>query len=263
MPWIIGGAIVGSALLGSNAASSAASGQTDASAAAIAENRRQFDLSRADQYPWLQSGTNALNELNALYGLPSQVPDTEAYNAALIKYNADKAAYETPSTIRGFMSARQLPAPVAPNQQDFMKTSLDPNYDPMAKVRATPGYQFRLGEGLQGVERSAAARGNLFSGANLKALDQYGQDYATNEFGNYANRLANLSGTGQTTATNLGTLGQNYATNYGNNVTGAANAAGAANIAQGNIYGSTLTGLANIYANRPAASPQLPQTWTT
>src|SRR5712692_2716617 len=47
-----------------------------------------------------------------------------------------------------------------------------------------PGFQFRLQQGEQALERSAAARGNLLSGGTAKALTQYGQDYASNEYGN-------------------------------------------------------------------------------
>lgn len=50
---------------GTEAASRA---QREMSAEAIAEQRRQFDISRADQLPWLQSGTRALGELDRLAG---------------------------------------------------------------------------------------------------------------------------------------------------------------------------------------------------
>ena len=38
----------------------------------------------------------------------------------------------------------------------------------------SPGYEFRLGEGVKTLERGAAARGNLLSGAQSKALVEYG-----------------------------------------------------------------------------------------
>lgn len=47
----------------------AAQASNEASAAAIAEQRRQFDLSRGDQLPWLQTGGAALGQLAQLYGL--------------------------------------------------------------------------------------------------------------------------------------------------------------------------------------------------
>jgi hypothetical protein len=48
----------------SRASDRATQQQTQASAEAIAEQRRQFDLSREDQLPWLQSGRAALGSLD-------------------------------------------------------------------------------------------------------------------------------------------------------------------------------------------------------
>lgn len=98
-----------------------------------------------------------------------------------------------------------------------------------------PGYQFRLQQGQQALERSAAARGNLLNGGTAKALTQYGQDYASNEYSNVYNRalgqyqqnynifqqdqtnqfnrLAAVAGVGQTAAGQLATAGQNAANN--------------------------------------------------
>ena len=51
-----------------------------------------------------------------------------------------------------------------------------------------PGYQFRLQQGEQALNRSAAARGGRLGGAQLKALSDYSQGLASQEFGNFANR---------------------------------------------------------------------------
>ena len=51
-----------------------------------------------------------------------------------------------------------------------------------------PGYQFRMDEGAKAVDASAAARNGLLSGAALKAMQRYGQGYASNEFANAFNR---------------------------------------------------------------------------
>lgn len=106
-----------------------------------------------------------------------------------------------------------------------------------------PGYQFRLSEGLKGLERSAAARGGLMSGAAGKALTRFGQDYASNEYQNAYNRalteynarvnreatgynrLASLAGIGQTATGALGAAGSQYGTNVGNLYTQAGQAA--------------------------------------
>lgn len=41
-----------------------------------------------------------------------------------------------------------------------------------------------MAEGNKAIERSAAARGGLNSGATLKALSRYNQDSASNEYTN-------------------------------------------------------------------------------
>ena len=95
----------------------------------------------------------------------------------------------------------------------------------------SPGYEFRLGEGVKAMERGAAARGGQLGGAQQKALTRYGQDYATNDYDAFLNRyyqkmnpLANLAGVGQN-ATNAGVqAGQNYANAMSNTtMQGAAN----------------------------------------
>lgn len=78
--------------------------------------------------------------------------------------------------------------------------------------QADPGYKFRLAEGQKAIERSAAARGLLGSGATLKAANNFAQDTASAEYGNYWNRLAGLAGVGQA-ATNTGIAAGQASTN--------------------------------------------------
>lgn len=60
---MVGGSLVGG-LLGKGGAKKAAKAQTNADAMAIAEQRRQFDLTREDFAPWRESGRNALARLD-------------------------------------------------------------------------------------------------------------------------------------------------------------------------------------------------------
>lgn len=118
----------------------------------------------------------------------------------------------------------------------------------MEQFQQDPGYQFRLREGLKALDRTAAARGGLLSGAQLRGVTRYGQELGTQEYTNAFNRyqaerqarlnpLQSLTGMGQTTATTLaGQAGQ-----YGQNL-----AQGAA--AMGNIRASGYVGAANALA---------------
>lgn len=134
-------------------------------------------------------------------------------------------------------------------QQPFYQTGVNAltklaaaaDYTPfgMQQFQADPGYAFRLSEGQKALERSAAARGGLLSGATGKALQRYGQEMGSQEFTNAFNRyqaerqarlgpLQSLAGVGQTTAQQLGAAGQGYA--------GAANQLAMTNAAnQGNL----------------------------
>jgi len=101
----------------------------------------------------------------------------------------------------------------------------------MQDFQADPGYAFRMSEGMKALERSAAARGGLLSGATLKGAERFGQDLASSEYQNAynrfnANRTARMNplqaflGQGQT-ATNVmsqaaGQAGQGIANAYGN-----------------------------------------------
>lgn len=56
----------------------AANAATEASTASLAEQRRQYDLSRADMQPWLTTGTGALNSYAALLGQQGAAAQTAA-----------------------------------------------------------------------------------------------------------------------------------------------------------------------------------------
>jgi hypothetical protein len=57
------------------------------------------------------------------------------------------------------------------------------------QLQMDPGYAFRVAEGQQAIDRSAAARGGLQSGAALMAAARYGQDMGSQEYGNAYNRF--------------------------------------------------------------------------
>lgn len=188
---------VGSAVAGgeqAGAATSAAQLQAQSQQNSLAEQQREFNVQQKNLAPWLQAGTQGIGSLSSLLSTPGQ-------------------GLLTPWT-------QQFQAPTG------------------AEAAATPGYQFQQQQGQLAIQNSAAARGGLLSGNTMQALDQYSQGLAdstyqqtyqnalgqyqqnynifqgnqTNEF----NRLASLSGTGQTAANTLGQLGQSGAQNIAN-----------------------------------------------
>lgn len=118
-----------------------------------------------------------------------------------------------------------------------------------ADLQNDPGYQFGLTQGSQAIERSASARGGLYSGATLKALQRYGQDYSGTKFNeafnrNQAqndssfNRFASLAGLGQTGSNQIAASGQNAANMVGAYGIQGANAQAAGGMNQANIWGN-------------------------
>lgn len=88
----------------------------------------------------------------------------------------------------------------------------------------SPDYQAALQLGTRQLDNGATAAGNLWGGGADADRIQFGQQLASQNLGNYWNRLAGLSNTGQTAANQLGAYGQNYAQQYGQNQWGVANA---------------------------------------
>jgi hypothetical protein len=87
-------------------------------------------------------------------------------------------------------SAGLSPAEIA-NRQFQQSQGLSPGElgTEQFNFQADPGYGFRMSEGLKALERSAAARGGLMAGGTGKALQRYGQDMASQEYGNAFQRF--------------------------------------------------------------------------
>jgi hypothetical protein len=107
-------------------------------------------------------------------------------------------------------------------------------------ITSQPGYQFGMDQGTRALNSGAAARGMTYSGAQGKALERYGQDYAGTKLDQSYNRLSNLAGLGQVGANNNMQAGTNYANQYGANTTGAGNAAAGSALYTGSAYQNAL-----------------------
>lgn len=253
---VIGGAVIsaGAGMIGSSNASSAAGHAADAQSASdkyAADIQKQiFEEQRGDLAPYRNSGNNALNQINALMGLPQtygpSTTPTIGTGGALgtAAYTSPSAQASAPFVLKGpngssypITAAQKaqfgtLPAgysiipssgtpsgptgnPNGPNsayQTGNTQGALDANRTAAtANFFTDPGYKFAVDQGVQAIDRSAASRGILNSGATLKALDTFGQGQASQQYGNYFARLQSLAGIGQT-ATNSGNqAAQNYA----------------------------------------------------
>lgn len=269
----MGAAIAGSAVLGAMSSANAADAQSESAAMSTAEQRRQYDLTRQDQAPWREAGLQGLNKLAYLMGTDDpRLSKDQIRNQLLSKYTTTTETGGTgpniinPNANQG-MSDNELGWDYVyggrPGMYQGQKTTTvdeaglqaaidaayaaqtDPSTDPefgsllrkfgVNDFQADPGYQFRLSEGTKAIDRGAAARGNLFSGAAGKALTRYNQDFASNEYGNAYNRyntdqgnkfnrLASLAGIGQNATNQVQQAGQNASNNISSNLIGAGNA---------------------------------------
>jgi len=163
------------------------------------------------------------------------------------QYDQSRADY-APYLAAGTESVNQLATDLRPGGRFASTTPFDFQYD----QNTDPGTAFRLSEGVKALDRSAASRGGLLSGATLRGVQRYGQDLGSQEFQNafnryttgfnantgernqLYNRLAGVAGTGQNAVGSVTSQGANMAGNIGNAyMTGAANTGNAAMAAAG------------------------------
>jgi hypothetical protein len=126
-----------------------------------------------------------------------------------------------------------------------------------------------MSEGLKALDRTAASRGGMLSGAALRGATRYGQDMASQEYTNAYNRyntnrenilnpLLSISGKGQLTANELGTAGQNYATNAGNAYMNAGNARASGYVGSANAWNNAIGGATNYFTQNQMMNRMFP-----
>lgn len=293
MPWIGGAIAAGGSLLGgamsAGAAGDAAAAQTAATGRSIAEQQRQFDLTRSDQAPFRNTGVAANQRLAQLLGIGSGASGASQLasqiRAAMPGFDADRPASEDDAafikhfaanaptlltsnpfgysqeqldSIRGLLPQVDSFDPNAANSPDYGSllrkfSTSDLNADPVYQS----GLQFGLDQGTAGINARAIAGGipgGYDSGATLKALTRFGNDYgstkANESFNRYNttndsiyNKLAGVSGAGQQATNQIQTAGTN-ASNAISGLYGDQGNASAAGIVGGaNAWGNALGGV--------------------
>ena len=123
----------------------------------------------------------------------------------------------------------------------------------------TPAYQFALDQGNLALNRQLAAQGLSNSGAQGRALVQYNQGYASQQFGNYLDQLAKLAGFGQQSAGQLAGIGTDTARTAGQQYGAMGNAHAAGTMGANNAWTQALQGAFGALAT-PGQAPQPGQT---
>jgi hypothetical protein len=223
----IGAGVVGSiagAAISGSAAKSAANTQAQAAANAQQISQNEFNTITGQEQPFMQGGYGALSALNQ--GLGIGAPNNQAGSLGY-------GSLTSPFTVDTFKSM-------------------------------SPAYQFQLQQGQQGVLNQDSSGQGALSGATMKDLIGYNQNYANTSFNNafnqyqtqnqnIYNRLSGIAQLGQNAASNTGQQGTalaGQAAQSAQNI-GSAQAAGtigAANAASGAI--GNLSALPWLYANQ-------------
>lgn len=281
---VIGGAVIsaGAGMIGSSNASSAAGHAADTQAASdkyAADIQKQiFEEQRGDTAIARTSGNNALNQINALMGMPQTYGTTTGStgSAGILGYGGTATAgaaapfvLKGPNGVSFPITAAQktqlgkLPAgytiaastgpaynnPNGPNsayQTGNTQGALNANRTAAtANFFTDPGYKFAMDQGVQAIDRSAASRGILNSGATLKALDTFGQGQASQQYGNYFARLQSLAGVGQTATGQSNQAAQNYANQASNLATQAGDARASGYMNSASAFNNGLSSVGN------------------
>ena len=257
----LGSAVIGAgssalaASKNSKAIKSATAAQTDANREAIAAQERARSENLGLQRPLYDAGMPALQARNALLGLGGQTAQQaqpQAQPNALAQfqgYNPDSSAQFFGMSPNGFRAEPeyttfggfQMPGPISgygggtfgldgrqvtPQQIGPAQTNQQAANEAFDIFKNSTGYQFRVNEGNRALNSGWAGAGTLQSGAAGKSFQEFGQNIASAEFGNYMGYLGEqqnltsgaanaMSGVNSTYENNAGKLavaqGQNLA----------------------------------------------------
>lgn len=134
---------------------------------------------------------------------------------------------------------------------DFGKNNLNTlnqlNAGNFSSFYTDPAYNFTRDQGIGAIDASASSRGNLFGGGTSTDLARFGAGLASQEYGNYYNRIANAANMGMSAADALAGNNQNLANAQGtaaqNNAQGTGQLIGLGTGLVGNLANNYFGGL--------------------
>lgn len=263
-----GGSIL-SGLMGSGASDDAAKAQSEAASAAIGEQRQARFANQLAMRPYSQIGGAATGRLAKLLGLDIPGYRTladgrtveqaakDAWDADQPRLtaagNADRATYESidPSGYQSIMD--RYIAQIAPGAQrnDPANADLTRQFteaDLNADVPYQKGMQFGLEQGTKGINERAIANGGYDSGATLKALTRFGNDYGNQQAGAAQQRFTGRQQQTYNMLTGQQAVGQGAAGTMVNSNNAAAGNIGNLQTQIGNSQAAGIVGGANSMA---------------
>lgn len=136
-----------------------------------------------------------------------------------------------------------------PTNSNGGTTAQDAQENAFDAFRNSTGYQFRLNEGYDALNSGYAGAGVLQSGAAMNAAQEYGQNMASAEFGNYWNMLGEQQNLASGAANAMSGVNTTYANNAGNlAIANGQNQASAA-IARANNTNAMIGGIGGAFGN--------------
>lgn len=250
---------IGSALIGASSASKAAKAQSKAADQQFAIQERMFDQTRADLDPYRGAGGLALDALMYEMGLgaaPTVGGTTTPLSIETVTtpgqpapFDPDASRWRRPGAAAQMGTTQyrvngQMFSTLEEAQKFANANGTTTGGTPYGGFKATPGYDFRLQSGNDSINALAGARGGLNSGATMKALADYNQGMASQEYGNYLARLSGLTDMGASAAAGQAGANNAFAQGGSNALANKGNAAAAGAAGVGNALQNGLsTGL--------------------
>lgn len=280
MPW----GIVAAGAIGAVGSAVAGHAQQQGAQAAANASADQFATTNAQQQPFIQSGYGALNKLNYLLGVGPQtangqpvsngVDPSSGYRVGAgggISQGIPGGTGAPPAytgnhgsigqngmslgqTVGASAQAPGMQPPGAPTG-GAPAGSTDPasGYGSLTAAftpqdylnNQDPGYQFQLQQGTQALRNAAGAGSGALSGAALKDLVGYNQDYASTGYQSAFDRFNTQNNNIYSRLSGLATLGQASAGNVAAQGTALAGQQSQALQAGGNAAAGAYAGIAN------------------
>lgn len=262
MPWMgpaiqAGGSILGG-LMGSDAAGDAAKQQAEAAQSGLQVKREMYMQGQRDTAPYRYAGGEANKRLMTLLGVGGY-----AGGAGGARVNGVSPVMEKYMKLYGVSDFRDVP-PEARNmayEEEVNANGVDSSsgdYGSLLKkftandLNADPVYQsglkFGLDQGTSAINQRAIANGGYDSGATLKALTRFGNDYGTTKANESYGRFNNDQNSIYSKLSGQQSLGANAATNSANMANAYGNSAAQSYGDIGNAQAAGTVGQANAMA---------------
>lgn len=155
----------------------------------------------------------------------------------------------TKKTLDPFITGQGGPQSFQMQQSLAGARGVDAQKEAYANYVESPGVAFLRERGMRGIEQNAAAQGSLYSGNTMKALSEFNQGLALQDFNNYYNRLGSLTGVSLGAAQALGGVGGEAAAGQAQLTSGAGSEIAAGKLGKATTYQSAFSDLGGTLGN--------------